>query len=130
VTVLHQLVAWAVAGGAAALIVVSGWSWLDARRSGGRRDHRFGVDRLLLAVESVAAVNVAIGGLLYATGNRPIDQLHLLYGLAALVTLPLGWWFGGRPNADGTSSRRRRDGWVTIAAAVLLGVTLRLFMTG
>jgi hypothetical protein len=131
VTVAHLAVAWAIAAGAAALLALAAWSWLAARRSGDRRDHRFAVDRLLLAIEAVAALNVAIGVLLYATGSRPMDQLHLLYGLAAVVTLPLGWWFGGRPGRDGsTTARRRRDAWVAVAAAVLLGVTLRLFLTG
>jgi hypothetical protein len=130
VAAAHQLVAWVVAGGAFALLLLAAWSWLQGLRSGGRHDHRFGVDRLLLAIEAVVAANVAIGGLLYATGSRPVDQLHVLYGLAAIVTLPLGWWFGGRPGGGGRPSRRRRDGWVAVAAAVLLGVSLRLFMTG
>jgi hypothetical protein len=130
VTVAHAAVAWAIAVGAAALLVLAAWSWLAARRSVGRRDHRFAVDRLVLVVEAVAALNVAIGVLLYATGSRPIDQLHLLYGLVAVVTLPLGWWFGGRPAADGSISRRRRDAWIAVAAAILVGVTVRLFMTG
>jgi hypothetical protein len=130
VTVAHLAVAWAIAASGATLLGLAAWSWLAARRSGDRRDHRFAVDRLLLAIEATAALNVAIGVLLYATGSRPIDQLHLLYGFAAVVTLPLGWWLGGRPARDGSTSRRRRDAWLAVAAAVLLGVTLRLFLTG
>jgi hypothetical protein len=128
--IAHLLVAWTIAAGAAAVLVAALWSWLEARLSGDRQDHRFAVDRVLVATVVVALGNVVIGSLLYATGTPPKDPLHLLYGVAAVATLPLGWWFGGRPARTGRSSRRRRDGWVAVAAVALLGVTLRLFMTG
>ena len=128
--VAHQVAALAILGVTIALLGAAAWSWAVARRTGGRRDHRFSVDRLLLAVEAFVALDVGLGGLLLATGDRPSDALHLLYGVAALVTLPAGWWLGGRPDRSGAISRRRRDGWLLLAAAILVGIELRLVATG
>jgi hypothetical protein len=130
VAAAHQVAALATIGVTIALLGAAAWSWVAARRTDARLDHRFAVDRLALAVEAFIAVNVALGGLLLATGERPSDPLHLLYGVAALVTLPVGWWWGGRPDGSGATSRRRRDGWLLLAVAILVGVELRLVATG
>ncbi len=130
VTAVHQFGALVVLGATIALLVAAAWSWRTGRRTGDRTDHRFAVDRLLLLAEALVAVQLGIGGLVLATGERPSDPLHLLYAVAALVTLPVGWAWGGRPDRSGSASRRRRDGWILIATAVLLGVELRLFATG
>jgi len=130
VAAAHQVAALATIGVTIALLGAAAWSWVAARRTDGRLDHRFAVDRLALAVEAFIAVNVGLGGLLLATGERPSDPLHLLYGVAALVTVPVGWWWGGRPDGSGATSRRRRDGWLLLAVAILVGVELRLVATG
>ena len=129
-TAAHQFGALAIIGVTIALAVAAAWSWVTGRRTGGRLDHRFAVDRLLLAVEALVAVEIGLGGLLLATGGRPADPLHLLYGVAALVTLPIGWAWGGRPDRAGPATRSRRDGWLLLATLILLGVELRLVMTG
>lgn len=125
----HQFVAWSIVAVTATLAIASVWSALDARRSGDAAGHRFLVDRLILVVVAAVLLNVAIGGILLATGQRPGDVLHLLYGSAAAVILPIGWQLatGGR---RATPPRGRRDGWLVVAAVVLLGLELRLFMTG
>jgi hypothetical protein len=112
------------------LLIAAGWSAREGRRSGGIVDHRFAVDRLVLAVVAIVALNAVLGGLLFATGAHVADPLHLLYGPAALVTAPIGWWFGGRTRAGAVTTRIRRDVWVAASAAVLLGIELRLFATG
>ena len=129
-TSAHQLLAFAVIAVTIALLAACLWSWSAGRSSGGERDHRFAVDRLLLAVEALVAVQIALGGLLLATGQRPSDPLHLLYAVASIVTVPIGWAWGGRPDRSGVVSRRHRDGWLVIAAAILLGIELRLLATG
>ena len=130
----HQILAEVVVALTFGLLGAAVWSFLEARRTADARDHRFAVDRLVLAVVGVVAINDAIGGAWLVTGSRPADPLHLLYGVAALVTLPLGWLLGGRRDrqASGTPrpSRRRRDAWLIAATVVLLGVELRLFATG
>ena len=129
-TGIHALLGWAAIAATVALAAVSAWSVADGRRTGGRRDHRFAVDRLVLIVLGVIAVNVLVGGALAAGGARPADPLHFLYGVAALVALPAGWALGGRPGRDGRRTRIRRGLWVLVAAAILLGIQLRLLATG
>jgi hypothetical protein len=124
----HQFVAWAVVVMTIGLAAAAGWSVVDARRASGARDHRFAVDRLVLLVLVALVVNLMTGGALLAAGHRPGDPLHLLYGPAALLTLPIGWWLATRRGRD--SGRRRQDVWTLAASVVLLGLEARLFMTG
>jgi hypothetical protein len=106
------------------------WSMISARRSDGRVDHRFAVDRLVLLVVGLVAANGIVGSLLLAGGSRPADALHLLYGPAALVTLPVGVWLSRRGRDLASAAAARRDAWLVAAAVLLLGIELRLFMTG
>jgi len=106
------------------------WSMISARRSDGRVDHRFAVDRLVLPVVGLVAANGIAGSLLLAGGSRPTDALHLLYGPAALVTLPVGVWLSRRGRDLASAAAARRDEWLVAAAVLLLGIELRLFMTG
>lgn len=122
----HQIVADIALAATIVLVVAAGWSLLAARRTGAQRDHRFAVDRAVLLLVAVVAANVLLGAVLFATGSRPADGLHLLYGAVALVAVPVGWAVGGR----GSRSRLRRDAWVGVAALLLIGIEIRLFMTG
>jgi len=112
-----------------ALLAAGGWSAIAARRSGGTADHRFAVDRLVLVVIAVLATNELIGLLQIATGQRPADPLHLLYGPVALISLPIGAWLTRRDDRGGGATRRR-EVWMIGAAVVLLGIELRLIVTG
>jgi hypothetical protein len=124
----HQFVAWGVVIITIALAVAAGWSVIEARRSAGARDHRFAVDRLVLVALAVLVLNLLIGAALLVGGRRPVDALHLVYGPAAVVTLPIGWWLATR-HRDGARGARR-DVWLLVASLVLLGLEARLFMTG
>jgi 4-hydroxybenzoate polyprenyltransferase len=126
----HQFLARVVVAATIATLLASLWSVISARRSDGRVDHRFAVDRLLLLVVGLIAVNGIAGLLLLAGGSRPADALHLLYGPAALVTLPIGVWLSRRGRRLARGAASRRDGWLVAAVLVLLGLELRLFMTG
>jgi hypothetical protein len=128
-TVAHEVVARAIVLVTIALLLAAVWSVVAARASGGARDHRFAVDRLILVTVGATTANALVGALLLAGGGRPADPLHLLYGVASVVTAPLGWMLGGRATGRAVP-RRRRDTWVAVAAAVLLGIELRLFTTG
>ncbi|HET9614670.1 MAG TPA: hypothetical protein VFP22_07645 [Candidatus Limnocylindrales bacterium] len=123
----HQIVGDVAFAATIVLVVAAGWSLLAARRTGAQRDHRFAVDRAVLLLVAVVAANVLLGAVLFATGSRPADGLHLLYGAVALVAVPVGWAVGGR---GGSRSRLRRDAWVGVAALLLIGIEIRLFMTG
>jgi hypothetical protein len=126
----HQFATVLVAAIALGLLLAAVWSTVDGRRSAGGRDHRFAVDRLVLALVLVVALNDAIGGGLVAGGRRPADPLHLVYGVAALVTVPVGWWIGGRAWAGRAPSRLRRDLAIAVACVLQLAVQVRLVATG
>ena len=126
-TDLHQLLGILVVVATVALLAAGGWSALATRRSGGTRDHRFAVDRLVLVVIGLVLANGLVGLVLIGTGARPADALHLLYGPAALATLPVGVWLSRRASA---AAPHRREAWLVVATIVLLGIELRLFMTG
>ncbi|TMF36039.1 MAG: hypothetical protein E6I26_08910 [Chloroflexi bacterium] len=125
----HQVLARGVVALTIALLLAALWSVAAARASGGARDHRFAVDRLVLVAVGAIAANVIVGALLVVGGARPADPLHLLYGVTSVVTIPLAWSLGGR-SIRGAPSRALRDAWVAVAAAILLGIQLRLFTTG
>ncbi len=135
-TELHQIAALAAAVASVALLVAAAWSFLAARRSGGRADHRFAVDRLVILATAAIGLGGLLGAGLLVGGGRPADPLHLLYGPVALVTPAAGWWMGHRGGSDGTGPATGRDvpargdGWLVVAAIVLIGVELRLFLTG
>jgi hypothetical protein len=130
VTNLHQILALAVVAATAGLLAAGAWSIVAGRRSDGRHDHRFAVDRMALVVEGLIAVNAVLGAVLVASALRPADILHLLYGPAAVVSLPVGWALGARRRADGPPTRLRRDAWLLGASLVLVGLEVRLFLTG
>ena len=133
-TGVHQFLALASALACVVLVGASVWSWLAARRSGGARDHRLAVDRaILVAVAAITAAGL-VGVVLFVSGSRPGDGLHLLYGVAAVVTPLVGWWLAVR-RGEGSEPvlgrrRARRNGVIAIASLILLGVILRLFLTG
>jgi len=129
VTDLHHLLAILVVVATVALLAAGAWSAFATRRSGGARDHRFAVDRLVLAVIGLVLVNGLVGLVLIDTAGRPADALHLLYGPAAIATLPVGVSLSRRASAS-TVPPRRREAWLVVATIVLLGIELRLFATG
>lgn len=125
----HHIAGWIAVGLTAGLLIAAAWSWVAARRTGGTTDHRFAVDRLVLGLLGAVVVAALVGLGLVAGDARPDDPLHLLYGVLAALTLPVAWALGGRAAAGYGPTRMRRDGWLAVAAAVMLGIELRLFLT-
>jgi amino acid transporter len=127
----HQFLGAVAVVSTLALLIVAAAAAATARRSAGVIDHRFAVDRLVLLVLAIIAVNGVIGlMLLAAAGRRPADDLHLVYGPAALLSLPVGVVLGRRGPPTNARAWGRRIGWIIVATVLLLGVELRLFMTG
>ena len=87
------------------------------------------MDRAILGLLLVIAIDGLVGLGLLLTGKRPADLLHVVYGVAALVTAPVGYWLARRGGVRAPGPGRR-DAWVAVAAVVLLGLEFRLFMTG
>ncbi|MEO8436839.1 MAG: hypothetical protein ABI562_00165 [Chloroflexota bacterium] len=87
------------------------------------------MDRAVLAALGLVAAAALLGLALLIGGWRPRDPLHLLYGPAALICLPVAIWIGARTiAADG--SRVRRDPWTAGGGFVLFDLSLRLLATG
>jgi len=130
VTDLHHLLGVLVVAATLGLLAASSWSALAARRSRGAIDHRFATDRLVLVVVGVVVLNGLVGLALLGSGRSPADALHLLYGPVALVTVAVGVWLSRREAYAAEPAAGRRDAWIAVAAIVLTGVVVRLFMTG
>jgi hypothetical protein len=129
VTAVHDLLGLASIAGSLTLVVAATWSVIAGRRSGGISDHRFAVDRAVLAVLVLLAAAGSVGMAQLIAGSRPADPLHLVYGPAALISVPVAIWIGARA-APARRSRVRRDLWTAGGGIVLLGLGLRLFATG
>lgn len=78
----------------------------------------------LVIAEGVAILQGLIGLAVLATGHRPHDALHFLYGIVAAVTLPAAYFYG----SGGTE---RRDSLIFgLAGLFLVGVAIRGMTTG
>jgi hypothetical protein len=129
VAAAHDLLGLASIAATVIVIGAAGWSVTEARRSDGRIDHRFAVDRAVLGELLLLAAAGLVGMARLIDGSHPADPLHLLYGPAAVICLPVAILIGARASA-GRASRLRRDAWTVLGGIVLLGLGLRLFATG
>lgn len=115
---IHRLLAYA---GVAITVAGIGWSLLIVF-TGRAGEPAF--ERFQAAVVSLLVVGAASGLILFATGARPADGLHLLYAIVAIALIPLARSFLGRANGRAAAA-------LMLAAFVVLGgVVFRLFMTG
>jgi hypothetical protein len=101
------------------LLVVGTLAALSALRGGSRW-----VDQLRRVATVVIGLQVVTGAAVYASGGRPHESLHLLYGLAALAILPLAGSFGAE-------APPRPRAWVlAVACLILVVIAWRLASTG
>jgi peptidoglycan/LPS O-acetylase OafA/YrhL len=81
-------------------------------------------NRLRYALTVIIGLQLAEGALLYLSRARPREELHLLYGLAALAILPLAGSFA-------SEAPPRPRAWVLSATClVLILLAWRLASTG
>jgi hypothetical protein len=73
---------------------------------------------------SLIALQGLSGLVLYGSGHRPQESLHLLYGLAGLVALPFGSYFAAE------APPRPRAVVLAAAGVLTLGIFFRSFATG
>ncbi len=82
------------------------------------------IDQLRRALTVVLGLQVATGVVLFVSGARPHESLHLLYGLVVIAILPLAGAFG-------SEAPPRPRAWVLVGACLLLLVVAwRLASTG
>lgn len=83
------------------------------------------VVRVYLRITIAAvAVQVVVGVVLIATGGRPSQLLHLLYGTATLLTLPVAIWVGAKLGG------REQQVWLVGGAVLTVLFALRAMATG
>jgi hypothetical protein len=100
------------------------------------------IEVLIVAVPGVVALSAAAGLVLLAGTGGPRDGLHAVYGVVALVALPLTRILGagppphdddprGRPAEPASTQLTRGPAlWLVAGAAITLGALLRLAGTG
>ncbi len=105
-----------------AIAVAAGLVWSVALAATGKGGGRAYQGLLGAIVGLVLGASVA-GALMFVSGSRPADGLHVVYAGVAIVLLPLARSYLG-PSS-------RRDRLLLLGALVVLGgVVFRLFGTG
>jgi hypothetical protein len=116
--VLHAGLAWLAAASVVGLLVVA------AATAMGRLASYRALDLAVLTQLVVTGLAALAGAATAASTSPPADPLHLVYG-ALDVFVPIGV----RAAVQGRDARAIGR-WVTVAALVAVGATLRSFMTG
>jgi hypothetical protein len=116
VDAIHKTLAYA-----AVVLVVGGIAWTIVLALRTRQAGPLFV-RFQAATVTVLVVAAAIGAVNLVTGAHLGDGLHLLYGAAAIIAIPIARSFGkGRPRASAV---------MLLAFVALGGILYRLFATG
>ena len=125
VVTIHVLLALATATAVVVLGIIALAAAIGASVS------RTALDRLVLAAILAAAFAAASGLAVLGIGRVPGDPLHLLYGIAAIVVLPIARALVSRRTRRGSLPTAQGLGrWLLTGSLVTLGVLLRLAMTG
>jgi hypothetical protein len=83
------------------------------------------VFRVLLAITAgIGVLQAIVGVLLLTQGCRPHDNLHFVYGIIVLASVPVAYVYSDQKQV-------RRDVIIlSIAAAAIIGAAIRAFATG
>lgn len=114
---IHVALAWAAAAAAVALLVVA------IATAAGRTASYRALDAAILAQIATTGAAAIAGLVLPLAGSTIRDPLHLVYAAVALLAAPIGRY-------TGHGDARRIGRYAVVAGLVVLGSTLRLFMTG
>jgi hypothetical protein len=116
--VLHQALGWL------SLAASFGVFALAVGASARRLSARHWIDRAILVQLACAAATIAVGLVLPIIGTGPRDGLHFVYAVVTLGGLPVARY------AVREKTGPRFAGWIALAALVVIGASLRSFMTG
>ncbi|MGH2699773.1 MAG: hypothetical protein ACRDJL_11345 [Actinomycetota bacterium] len=94
---------------------------LYSARAGGHGDILM---KMRIGLVGIAAVELALGALLYATGRRPTETLHILYGIVAVLSIPLAASFALE------APPKARAGALAAGAGLMMVMIWRLWETG
>ena len=97
------------------------WGLLTFLRGGGLEGS---ISGSLIIGQVLIAAQGAAGLILFTRANRPQDSVHVLYGIAAFVTLPFVWTY--------VRERHPRQGlfFYSLAALFIFGLSIRGISTG
>jgi hypothetical protein len=125
---LAEVHAWLAAAAAVAAVGTSLLGAMLGLHTARGHAARLWLDRFVLAVPALVAINVALGGLvaILAAGGPtgPADPLHFVYALVALLVVPVARLEAMRRHST------RVGWWVCAGGLVTLGALLRLWATG
>ncbi|MCL4249956.1 MAG: hypothetical protein KJ065_17545 [Anaerolineae bacterium] len=76
------------------------------------------------AVTALVVIDALLGVLLYAMNGRPFEEVHLIYGLGAVLSLPFFIF------VETTAKKRPAMGSYIWGFALLAGIIIRGIMTG
>jgi hypothetical protein len=102
-------------------IIVTLWGALLFLRGSGPTGSYRGA---LFIMQGVAMFQSLAGLIVLATGYRPHDALHYLYGVAVVLTLPVAYSFSLQ------GDERRASGIYARAGLALVGLAVRASTTG
>jgi hypothetical protein len=114
---LHVALAWAAVAAGLALLVVA------LATAAGRTASYRQLDAAILAQLGTTGAAALVGLILPLAAYTLRDPLHLVYAAIALAAAPIGRYLG-------RGDTRRIGRYAVVAGLVVLGSTLRLFMTG
>jgi hypothetical protein len=114
---IHVALAWAAVAAGVAMLGAA-----VATAAGRTSSYRW-LDAAILAQLTTTGAAAIVGLVLPLSGYTLRDPLHLVYAIAVLVAAPIGRYAGH-------GDVRRIGRYAVVAAVVVLGSTLRLFMTG
>ena len=80
--------------------------------------------RGVYAVTALVVIDALLGVLMYAMNGRPFEEVHLIYGLGAVLSLPFFIF------VETTAKKRPAMGSYIWGFALLAGIIIRGIMTG
>ncbi|MGH2749888.1 MAG: hypothetical protein ACRDK3_03295 [Actinomycetota bacterium] len=110
--------------GSVVLLVAAAAYFLFALYSARTGVHGPALMKLRLGVVGLAAAQLAVGAVLYATGRKPAETLHILYGIVAVAALPIAATFAQE------APPKARAGALAAGAGLMLVMIWRLWVTG
>lgn len=115
---LHAAFAWLAVAGTVAVLAVG-----IVLAAGRTRSYAL-LDGAILVQAGAAALAAAVGLVLAVAGHGLRDPLHIVYAVVA-VSAAIATRYAVRGHDP-----RRAGRWIALAGVVILGVMVRLFMTG
>ncbi len=114
---LHVALAWAAVAAGVVLLGVA------VATAAGRTASYRELDAAILAQLATTGAAAIVGLVLPIVGSAIRDPLHIVYAVVALAAAPIARY-------SGHGDARRIGRFAVLAGLVVLGSTLRLFMTG